>query len=548
MTLTQVKQSEDRPSFEALDEAVDGIVANARLAYALTTVDRACEHGEWARAFETVAQLTRTIAPLGVTSEAWRELLSAAALFAVRADEVSALRPIFEDYADRAWSDDDTRSMPWDLSAALDEADRLGRAEAGLVIARLIGEAFPTCPLGPMARGHFSERLHLIGDGDEARATQIAAHFEEAADLAEALEMPQTTRRCRLRAGTLLLATGTARDRGRQLLREVPSDRLERADALWYAVGMSHSPFWLDRVRAADAILGVFEDDATEVPALDTRSAARYLIDSAPLELEALEIDRLGALIDEILERVPGAEDVRAPLELREQLGGLASAPADQADVAADILARSTVSSRAPDREAAVEFCRAVAGAFESDEVDVSAESLERIAEHFPLAASALDILSLCSNGDADRLATRLGELEGQLRRRDRHTTANELKSLGLLWGELLEFVDQIRFGSTEVDSTTLRRIAASTAEILGRWIPDAPAPGYGWWALAANLLAAGFDREAALATRRAIDDGEHVDDALENRVLAAVVDHAIEDGEPDEMRHWLTVAEKRLA
>ncbi|MFP4601119.1 MAG: hypothetical protein ACLFVJ_22920, partial [Persicimonas sp.] len=548
-------------SFEVLEDDVDGIIANARISFSLATIERAVEHAEWSRAFETADKLARRLADLDVSEEAWRELLVAAASFAVEADDVQSLRPTFEAFAKRAWRADGRKSMPhksmpWQLAGVLERADRAGHLEAGRALGRIITSLFPTCPLGPQAFAHFAQRLLDESDAPSEDVSDIAAHFEQAAALADALEMDDSATRSRLRAGSLLLHTQASREHGRRLLRDIELGELERDDALTYAVGMAHSPFWLDRVRAADAVLSTASANASgrrrdprtgsEISApADAVAAARYLLDCAPIELQPIELDRLEALVDEVIddEDVEGAREL---LALRSHLERVATAPASRAADAADILVSAFGQDASPRQRAAIEFCRLVGEAAGSSQaVALDPDSIERVTTSFPVAGATVEALAPAAKGGARRLATALGQLEGQMRQADPELTAAELAPIALLPPKLLPFLRTLD-DESDVDETTIRRIVASAREILGRWIRRARTPSYGWWTLAANLLAADLVDEALLATRRAIDDGERLDEHIEEQVLAAVLDRAVRHGSDDELLEWLEIAERR--
>ncbi|QDG49656.1 hypothetical protein FIV42_02535 [Persicimonas caeni] len=531
------------PTFATLENEIDGVVANARISFALTTAQRAAEHGEWSRAVESLEKLAEKLSTWDVPREAWCELLVAAAWYAVRGSNVAALTPLFEGFAERAWPGPkhakDRQSMPWELQEAFDEADRRGRYDAGHRLGRLVTALYPSCPLGSYATAHFAERNAQI-HGHNVDTAEVAADFEQAAQLADALDMPATKERALLRAGALRLRTGTGRERGRELMREVDPAHFDRPDRLWYAVGMAHSPFWLDRVRAADAVLAVAEQDADpdQKPARDTTDTAAYLLDCAPIELQPLEIDRFEALADAL-----GGQ--AKELKLRSHLEGIASAPATQAGEAADILAQSYGDDATDAERAQIAFCRAASDLVaDGEHTGLDEGTVERVRNAFPVAAKVLEVLEPAVRADAPKLATALGELEGLFRKRGpAKRNLGALGPIALLWPHVLPLLRELR-DDEDVDPTTVRRIEASTKEILTRWLPKAATPGYGWWALAANLLTHDLPDAAAQAARRALDHGESVGDDLERRVIAAILDRAVRGGEPEAMLEWLEVAE----
>jgi hypothetical protein len=382
----------------------------------------------------------------------------------------------------------------------------------------------------------------------------IAENFARAEDIAETLEMTEFSRRARLRGGVILLRSGDGRDEGRELLREVDPQRLGRADSLWYAVGMAHSPFWLDRVRGADQDIGLADAPKSarkkgpQPQPADVEAAARCLLDSAPLQLQPLEADRLDELVD-LLAAADDFTHLRANLDLRAHLDQLADLPLEQAGEAAEFMgADSSDAGRA-----AAHFCRILQNIFDGEApAQPDAADLATIEEFHPLAATVITALFALATRDAAKLATALGSLEGKLRISQIQPAA--LKPIGLLWPSLLSYLGELRDASADaavsVEPTTTKRITASAREIFARWIPEAPQPSYGWWKLSANLLAtpeidAPWPENAARCTLRALRDGICDDAELEARVLAKILDRAVEHAADDELLEWLEVAEK---
>jgi hypothetical protein len=525
------------PRFPTLEHEIDGVIANTRISFSLTTVARTAGRGEWSRAIDALEGLADKLVAWNPPSRAWQELLSAAAWYAVRASKIDLVAVLFKTYAERAWASKSPKSMPFGLAGAFELADRRGRFDAGRELAALVETLFPACPLGPYGVAHFRERaLHLHGSSQDPG--HIAEAFARAAQLADSLGMARTRRRALLRSGALLLRSGGGREEGRKLLRDIDPAELSRADTLWYALGMTHSPFWLDRVRAADALIAVVESDAD--PKLDALHAVGYLLDCAPLEIQPLEVDRLTGLAQET-----GVDD--AGLAQRSHLEGIASAPISRAGEAADILARSMDADPSDRQRTSVEFCRAVANLLDDRTHEgLDRTVLSRIEQCYPTAARVLEVLESTVDENARKIATALGDLEGHFRKHGHRLTREDLKSIALIWPRLLPFVRTLE-GDDEVDQTTQNRIGASAHEIATRWLPDAPTPSYGWWSLAANFLASDLHTQAALAARRALDDGESVDAQLEGRVIATVLDWAIRDGSQEDMLAWLEVAERRL-
>lgn len=552
------------PEFPTLLNQVDGILVNARIGFALTSIERAMTQADWPRAIELLSTLADRLSTWDVPNEGMREVLGAAAWCGVNAprlDELPELEAIFERHAARAWprnpGADPTGAAPANttpgtvqslrtparLAGIFDFAERRGRLRAGLEFARLLTRIFPEDPLGHYAAAHFTERMRKLGHTDLPTGTtaeQIAAQFLHADALIDAARLPGFSRRARLRAGVLLLESGADPRSGRELLRELPARDLTPGDRLAYAVGMAHSPYWLDRVRAADELIAL---SATETPPPQLHAAIRHLLAHAPLQLEALEVDRLHELLD-LLGPGDDATRLRARLALRTRLEQVADQPARHADQAADIFAELTD----PAAAAAADFSRASAHILRGDAAPPDADALQRIEAHYPLAACALRVLHAAHTRHAARLATALGELEGKLRLGA--PGPRDLKPIGLIWPTLLDFLQQAHDNPDAHDPTAHKRILASTHEILARWLPDAPRPTYGWWALSAHLLqnpalAAPWPEHAARCAERAMRDDRSDDLPLQTQVLDHLLDRAIAHAPQDQLLKWLERARR---
>lgn len=582
MNSTETEASADtyfaaqRPTFETLLNEVDGIFANARIAFALTLVDRAIEHQEWPQAVELLMGLADKLARRDIPAAAWRELISASAWCGINAPvfgSMPEIEAILERYATRAWPKDfansegeatflanKRRAMPWDLSDLLELAEQQGKYLNGLKFGQVIRTVFPDFPLGYYASAHFADRLLHIGHGTLPRACTpklIAKNFARAEELAKLLEMPKLVQRARLRGGAILLRSGEAPEQGRELLREVEARELSRADRVWYAVGMAHSSFWLDRVRAADQVISLSSSSRSAVRSTahktpkrqgaDLEAATRHLLEHAPLQLQALEVDRLEELVD-LLGSVEDAAHLAGNLELRARLNELTDLPLTRAGEPAEQMALNS----GPAGQAASDFCQIlqhffVAHAAGKPIPPAHPDDLTRIEGFYPLAATTLSTLFAILTGDASKLATALGSLEGKLR--ITRVQPGELKPVGLIWPSLFAYLDARREKTSTEDDTTTKRIVASTREIFNRWIVRAPQPSYGWWTLSAQVLrCVEFDepwpKAAAQCTRRALQNGIPGTPELEARVLTTLIDRAVQHADDAVLREWLEVGE----
>jgi|GEM_PF-3989702 len=561
-----------RPTFDTLLNEVDGIFANARIAYALTLVDRAIAHEEWAQAVELLLGLADKLARRDLPGAAWRELLWAAAWCGMRApifEELAQIEGIFERYATQGWPKNDTssegdpsavaqkrRAMPWDIADLFALADESEKYLNGLQFGQLIQTVFPDFPLGHYARAHFADRLLQVGHHNLPKACTpqlIARNFARTEALAENLEMPDLVRRARLRGGAILLRSGESAEQGRALLREVDARELSRADRLWYAVAMAHSSFWLDRVRAADQVIALSASPRRTQKSpprqdADLEAATRHLLGSAPMQLQPLEVDRLNELVD-LLGPVDDAAHLAANLALRAHLNELADLPLTQAGEPAEQMALNS----GPAGQAAADFCQILQNFFAAHAAGepiaaANVDDLARIEGFYPLAATTLSTLFALLTRDPTKLATALGSLEGKLR--ITRVQPAELKPVGLIWPSLFAYLSEARENE---DPTTTKRIVASTREIFARWVVRAPQPSYGWWSLAAQVLGCKelddpWPQAAAQCTRRALQNGTPGNPAVETRIITTLIERAVQHADDEALREWLEVAEAHLA
>lgn len=569
----------ETPSFDTLLNKVDGIFANARIAYVLTLVERAIEHQEWPRAVDSLMGLADKLARRNVPAAAWRELLWAGAWCGIEAPQFSripAIEALFERYATRAWPNNfknshgeasflanKRRAMPWDLADLLELADLREKHLNGLMFGQLIMTIFPEFPLGFYAIAHFADRLLHTGHPNLPKACKpplIAKNFARAEELARLLEMPALAEQARLRGGAILLRSGEAIDEGRELLRDVQAPALSRGDRIWYSVGMAHSSFWLDRVRAADQIIALSapsrntasQNTASQKTAdtqdADLEAATRHLIDCAPLQLQPLEVDRLEQLID-LLGPVDDTEHLASNLKLRAHLNDLTDLPLTHAGKPAEQIALNT----GPAGQAAADFCQLLQNFFAAHKADKTLpapnpDDLNRIEEYYPLAATTLSTLFAILTADATKLATALGSMEGKLR--ITQIQPAELKPVGLIWPSLFAYLEAHRDDTPAEDAAmTTKRIGASTREIFGRWIVRAPQPSYGWWTLSARVLRCTELDEpwpvaAAACTQRALRNGVSSSPDLKTRLVTTLIDRAVQHGDDDVLQEWLEVGE----
>jgi hypothetical protein len=523
-----MRKHDDRPRFGALEDALGGVWATARMAWSVNNVERAIEREEWVRALENLENIADRIEDESVHRLAWRELVDGAIWLGPRIRNWREIIDLVDSYGQKAWSDERLERMPWSVAMLFDEFDRADDAArpTALRLARIIEEQAPRCPLGAYASGHFAE------DADVS-----IARFIRAAELFDELELVELAAHCQMRAGATAVLESKDATRGRDLLAAAREDLDAHEDLLWWAIGMSQSDKWLDRVRAADALLDLYErrDRREDGFPEDLGHAVIWMVGQAPLRMQATERDRLESLVEDGL-----PAEAQAPM--MEQLAGR--------DAMAELVARPVSELRdaldlrgEPGDDPRDAYYYAVA-ALESPDLYGKPDT-DAFRDELPVAADVVDILSSIRRDNPGSVATNSGLLEKTFR--DGLPSDAHLGPLALLWPRVLSYLSGLR-SDEDADTMTVKRITASLSEVASRALPDASAPSYGWWSLAANFLSAGMDEASRICAERAIRAGESLDESLEDEVLVRVIDHVIgADVSDEQLIWWLEQGEARL-
>ena len=398
---------------------------------------------------------------------------------AAEAGALDVLSEMFEGYAWMAWSGQGPGSQPWGLAEALLRAQRAQRWRAGSHLGDLLGRGYPDCALGPYAAAHFRERGALarpdpdVAEGAGARARR----FGRARTLAERAGEDALAAHCALRQGTALLLGRGRPEGGRALLRELDAGALPPTERLWYAMGMSRSDFWLDRVRAADAV----DELATEVlrarPGEASRQltgeqmerAARFVLERDAGELADAEEDRLRALVDLIFEGDTLERDrLHQQLDVRQSLQG-----ADEAQTKALL---EGLARRAPElgeswRLSVRSAQLLLAWADPTRPVDALPAIPDRAPEDAPwleLSHLALELLGGGRRDEAAEIELALQSLRAALRA-DPSRPPAWMTGLAVAWPQLIAWIEEHapprkkrRGGPTTTRSTTRSARAAS--------------------------------------------------------------------------------------
>ena len=417
-------------------------------------------------------------------------------------------------------------------------------------IGRWLTDARPRWPLGPYLVGHFSSLLDAKNGG--ARASTVATQFQMAAERADRAELEHWNLHARLRLGSYLLTTGCDRLRGRELLGEIDWTRLDPTEQLWMAVSLASSAQWTDRLRAMDIVLDLHRAVSIARPRYrslqlrDLRRAASTIFKLAGLHLPEAESRRLEEL-SEALFRGDDRRQWKNFLQSRRQLSKVASLPLDQSDQVFTLLRK--LSSVYPRRwKPATRRFRVLHEAWNGTyEATDSVPSRRHNDARMPIADAIAEIVSTLSGTSDDGLNPEDRQLtddlsdriEEQIRRL--HDAVSELqpdgdgqaaRPIALVWPKLLELHPIVDLEDFETQLTGLAK----------RYAAVAPAPSYGWWALAARLYEAGLDETAQIIASQALVTDENTDQELQEYVASRVLAHAIQEQDTSRARRWIDV------
>lgn len=290
------------PALE-LDEvksALSGVWDNARARFWLSAADAAARDGEWATVANRLLHLADPLDTVPAGEAAWRELAVTSFDAAVRAGSVDIVRTVANRMLDRAWPAGDA---PDELVPVFRHAERQLRYEPARVLGAIIERRYPRSAWSIYAHAHFVELSIRSGQGPDRHIApeQLATRFEAAGDLFDAASEPGSALHCRLRAGVIWMTWTSRTDRGRTLLRAASGPDLAPDDRRWLAFAQAHSPFWLDRVRAADWVGDTIDrlgQDSDDRALFDAHTVADVLFSRLPVKLSGSEIDRLESVLD----------------------------------------------------------------------------------------------------------------------------------------------------------------------------------------------------------------------------------------------------------
>lgn len=492
---------------DAVREELSGLWDWTRAQFWMTTAQTAAREGSWETACR---RLLRLVDPLGSSptgSGAWTQLAVQALEAAVRAKSPSLVTEAANRILDNAWP---SPASPHELVGVLRTADELDALACGQRLGELVDRRYPKFGWGPYAAAHFAERIAMQTDRSPGDPTTAIDRFDRAAVLFEKSHMERAAVHSRLRSATWRMTATPQTDRARAMLKTVDADRLEPAERHWYALAQAHSPFWLERVRAADYVGDEFDrNTSNELPGVI--AIAETLFTHLPVQLAAAEADRLRDLSASF-----GGE---ARWELEAQIRGR-EAVEPHADTALDEIDAETAKELEQEALSLDGFSALVAAWNGRSTPDRPRD---------PVAAAVVEVLLADDETRPDALSALVEQM-------DRCREGRRLRPVALVFGRVATWD-----GANDDFAPLLTKLAASYAR-------SAPRPGYGFLNLAAVLFDAGLWEAGARITRRALDEGEGDEPERLDAAVARSMQWAVRDGSDREMIEWLELGERRFA
>lgn len=490
-------------SLRPLDEvrrSLSGAWDLTRAGFWWRTAESAADSGDWATATNRLLHLADPLDGVETGAPAWNQLAIAALDCALRAADPDLVTAVCAQLLSKAWPATSRLDMLTDLFALAVELDAV---VAGLTLARITRQRYASSPWAFYAAAHFAELAERRGLRSDSPA-RIIANYERAAELFASAHQAEEAGHAQLCAAVARLVSGASPDDARTELRnlDVPPD-----DEFWLAFGRLHSPFWLDRVRAADWVVDVFSDDrTTERQRRNARGVARELMRRLPVRMEDAELDRIRAVTEDL------DDELRWGIEA--QLRGR---------VAAQRLADSTLSDLGRGDAKALQEEALPLDGFDAL-VDAWQGRAPTTQPRSAVVRSVVDVLLAEGDGVGDAL-------------RDLAAAVRDARDPRTLRPVVLAL---LRASTLDDDL-----LAAPIVELSLHYAQRAPTPTCGFLAVAKTLFDAGHHRAGAALTHRAIEDGERQDGY--DVCIARAVTWAVREASDREMLSWLELGEREL-
>ena len=542
-------------------EEASGLLHITRARWHAQRIESAIQSGAHERAAEHILSCVRAATELNLSPRAWRELLTLGIAQVLRAGTRGLLTELVEQYAWLAWSGERESAQPWALIHTL-HALPGGHEAMAAALGDLLTRQYSGCALGPYVAAHFRE-LSSGAPEKHGLARANATRFAHAAQLAHAAQRPELAAHCQLRQGVCLLLSGEDRAQGRALLRALDVEALHVKETVWYALGMTMSEFWLDRVRAADALdalaTQVMEARPGEAARVLTREVIEDLIDfllaRQGFELQPAEEDRLRALITLVHKGSHTGRQKQAALNLLLELQQATHAPLSESEALI-----TQLEERAPGLGKEWMQSARVARALHLLVTQEVAPALPRQppGTHHTLSLRAMEILAAIKSEDAGRLEQALLQTRKDLSApAQRAWLPEEFGALAVAWPALIDWLKAHkprklrgaqRAEELSQEEQSLRERHAFILEVgmgcVSAWARAARAPSYGWWPLAAHLIGANMLASAHVVGERALASREVPGEAVRELVCGKVLHWAVSQNNRAAMTRWLEAME----
>ena len=350
---------------------------------------------------------------------------------------------------------------------------------------------------------------------------------------------------------------------GRAALKAIETDALSCHELCWWALGMQHSEFWLDRVRALDTLDEIAHDVVTARPGEASRLFSVPQIErivtsviSSQAEMEGAVEDRLRGLISTTFSqgREGRGDTILSMLSARSVIareGHVYAASALDGLASLEERMRPLTPQWAEAFASARALARALAPHDASYEEKGGAESESAWLEG---SAYAARLLNAVRRDDGRDVVRHLGEVEALLRTSPARA---HLAPLSAAWPALMEWIGEktkARKSSGGVDLLSeeveqgeeeWEYIEERVEDVMALWGAVAPVPSYGWWALAAHLAHHGLYRAAHVIGCRGGAAHQEPERATARFVVGGLMAWAVDLGDRGAMRHWLEQAER---
>lgn len=564
--------------FESVRRDVSGVLASARLEVSLRWIERHLEHEEHLGAMRAIMSLASFLTGLEVSAESWKEVLLEGARCGLVSGEGGLLEELVEHYFWLGWTGS-TRGgaeQPWHVMWLCRELGDEVVRQAGMTLGVALMRQYPRSPIGPYLSSHYAE-LVLLSRHAQGGASTPPVDFQRARQLAEQGNAPAGfLAHLTLREGAHRLLYRKQIKEGRALLKALDFDRLSGAEQLWYALAMTRSGYWLDRVRGLDALDALAQrvrhtshtagEFILDVPALH-QGLEWVLYQEMGVAREA-ELDRLRGVIEELYPDANSAprEAMLGLVELSAILAGEGSISLEDASPLLTRLGEKSVAMRDDGWTRHITAARLMRAHLleEQDRARLDLLSLDASGKDGGLVASvnhALSLLDACRYGPPEQIVSSidswlaevsharfswgepcakpcfavlpacLARLEAEAPRKPRK---RELAAPGADEDAIMQAYQEA--------ASRHETLSDAFTRLLREFVPRATSPpGYGWWRLGAHLIRHQLFEVADEVIRRAREQREEVDTSLEHHVMGTMLAWASsQQHDPVKMMYWL--------